>query len=134
MPLSRCGLLRRVRIPTLPPMRRRSICCRRSSAPTCRSTCTLVSPSLAQLPDTEDRWLPSSSRHVLIAAMLKWIDDFDASRRLLTAAYTDWWDRQLDGLLMPALFQLGELECWAGRIEQARKLAQAWRRERAALG
>ena len=79
---------------------------------------------LALLPDSEDRWLPSSSRHVLIAAMLKWIDDFDASRRLLTAAYTDWWDRQLDGLLMPAFFQLGELECWAGRIEQARKLAQ----------
>jgi DNA-binding NarL/FixJ family response regulator len=79
---------------------------------------------LAQLPDTEDRWLPSSSRHVLIAAMLKWIDDFDASRRLLTAAYMDWWDRQLDGLLMPAFFQLGELECWAGRLEQARKLAQ----------
>ena len=79
---------------------------------------------LAQLPDTEDRWLPSSSRHVLIAAMLKWIDDFNPSRRLLTAAYTDWWDRQLDGLLMPALFQLGELECWAGRIKQARKLAK----------
>jgi DNA-binding CsgD family transcriptional regulator/tetratricopeptide (TPR) repeat protein len=79
---------------------------------------------LARLPDTEDRWLPSSSRHVLIAAMLKWIDDFDASRRLLSAAYMDWWDRQLDGLLMPALFQLGELECWAGRLEQARKLAQ----------
>jgi DNA-binding CsgD family transcriptional regulator len=80
--------------------------------------------TLARLPDTGDRWLPSGSRQVLIAAMLKWIDDFDASQRLLTAIYTAMWDRQLDGLLMPALFQLGELECWAGRLEQARKLAR----------
>ena len=79
---------------------------------------------LAALPDTEDQWIPTGSRLVLIGAMLKWVDDFDAARALLTSAYTKRWNRQEDGLLIPALFQLGELECWAGHLEEAQALAK----------
>ncbi|MDQ1751557.1 MAG: hypothetical protein QOE71_2613 [Pseudonocardiales bacterium] len=78
---------------------------------------------LQALPDSRDRWIPSGSRLVLLAAMLKWIDDFDASRALLRTVYIYRWNRQEDGLLMPALFQLGELECWAGRLDEAAELA-----------
>jgi hypothetical protein len=81
---------------------------------------------LAALPDTGNRWVALASRSVLVAAMLKWLDDFDAARALLTAAYIDRWNRQLDGLLMPALFQLSELECWAGRLDRARASWPSW--------
>jgi DNA-binding CsgD family transcriptional regulator len=79
---------------------------------------------LASLADTRDRWIPSGSRSVLVAAMLKWTDDFDAARKLLTAVYRKHWERQEDGLLIPALFQLGELECWAGNLAEAVALGQ----------
>ncbi len=74
---------------------------------------------LAELSDTRDRWIPGGSRWVLAAVVLKWTDDFDTARRLLTAVYHEHWKRQEDGLLIPALFQLGELECWAGNLDQA---------------
>jgi DNA-binding NarL/FixJ family response regulator len=82
---------------------------------------------LAALPDTGHRWGGITSRFVLVAAMLKWLDDFDAARALLTEVYTDVWNRQLDGILLPALFQLSELECWAGRLDRARELAERGR-------
>lgn len=78
---------------------------------------------LAALPESRDRWFPTASRSVMIAAMLKWIDHFDGARDLLSARFEDFWNRQRDGLLMPVLFQLGELECWAGRLDEARRLA-----------
>jgi DNA-binding CsgD family transcriptional regulator len=74
---------------------------------------------LAALADTRDRWIPSGSRLVLVAVLLKWTDDFEAARSLLTAVYREHWGRQEDGLLIPALFQLGELECWAGNLDEA---------------
>jgi DNA-binding CsgD family transcriptional regulator len=74
---------------------------------------------LAALTDTRDRWIPSGSRLVLVAVLLKWTDDFEAARRLLAAVYRKHWRRQDDGLLIPALFQLGELECWAGNLDDA---------------
>jgi hypothetical protein len=82
---------------------------------------------LAALPDAGHRWGAMTSRSVLVAAMSKWLDDFDTARALLIGVYTDVWNRQLDGLLMPALFQLSELECWAARLDEAQVLAELGR-------
>jgi DNA-binding NarL/FixJ family response regulator len=72
--------------------------------------------------DSGDHWLPSGSRLVLIGAMLKWIDRFDEAREVLTRAWRTRWDRQEDGLLLAPLLQLTELECWAGRYDEADRL------------
>jgi DNA-binding NarL/FixJ family response regulator len=73
--------------------------------------------------ESSDHWLPSGSRLVLIGAMLKWIDRFDEARDVLTRAWRTRWERQEDGLLFAPLFQLAELECWAGRYDEADRLA-----------
>ena len=72
--------------------------------------------------ESSDHWLPSGSRLVLIGAMLKWIDRFDEAREVLTRAWRTRWERQEDGLLFAPLFQLIELECWAGRYDEADRL------------
>jgi DNA-binding CsgD family transcriptional regulator len=72
--------------------------------------------------ESRDRWLPSGSRRVLLGTVLKWVDRFDSARRTLEQAYRTHWDRQEDGVLVPALFQLAELECWAGRYDEADRL------------
>jgi DNA-binding CsgD family transcriptional regulator len=63
-------------------------------------------------------------RSVMAAATLKWTDDFTGARTILEQLQADLWDREEDGLLMPVLFQLGELECWSGRLRQARSVAE----------
>ena len=72
--------------------------------------------------ESSDHWLPSGSRLVLIGAMLKWIDRFDEAREVLTRAWQTRLERQEDGLLFAPLFQLTELECWAGRYDEADRL------------
>jgi DNA-binding CsgD family transcriptional regulator/tetratricopeptide (TPR) repeat protein len=74
--------------------------------------------------ETEDPWFPGGSRRVLIGAMLKWLDQFEESREVLQLAQRTHWERQEDGLLLPVLFQLGELECWAGRYDVAEELGE----------
>ena len=65
----------------------------------------------------------SSMRVVEAAASLKWLDELDHAREILDHLVETLWTRQADGLLMPPLFQLCELECWSGRLDRARDLA-----------
>ena len=66
----------------------------------------------------------ASMRVVEVAASLKWLDELDHARELLDQLVEVLWNRQADGLLMPPLFQLCELECWSGRLDRARDLAR----------
>jgi DNA-binding CsgD family transcriptional regulator len=77
--------------------------------------------------ETTDPWFPGGSRRVLFGAMLKWLDRFEDSREVLQMAQRAHWERQQDGLLLPVLFQLGELECWAGRYDAAEELGELGR-------
>ena len=66
-------------------------------------------------------------RSVMAAATLKWADDFDGARSILQRLETQLWGREEDGLLLPVLFQLGELECSSGRLQQAHSVAELGR-------
>jgi DNA-binding CsgD family transcriptional regulator len=80
---------------------------------------------LAAPPEGNNRapYRGTTLRSVMAAATLKWADDFDGARTILERLETQLWGREEDGLLMPVLFQLGELECWSGRLQQARSVA-----------
>ena len=54
-----------------------------------------------------------------LGVVLKWIDDFDSSRTVLRYALERLSNRHEESGLAPCLFQLGELECWAGNWERA---------------
>jgi len=58
-----------------------------------------------------------------LALTLKWMDRFDAARELLRSVYREHSEHGEEGSLAPVLFQLGELECWAGNLETAARLA-----------
>jgi DNA-binding CsgD family transcriptional regulator len=77
----------------------------------------------------------STMRVVVAASALKWLDDFDAARDLLDRLRAVLWEHKQDGLLVPVLFQLCELECWAGLTDRAKDLANLadQTRRRAAL-
>jgi DNA-binding CsgD family transcriptional regulator len=59
-----------------------------------------------------------------LALTLKWMDRFDAARDLLLSVYREHTEHGDEGSLAPVLFQLGELECWAGNWETAARLAE----------
>jgi DNA-binding CsgD family transcriptional regulator len=58
-----------------------------------------------------------------LALTLKWMDRFDAARDLLRSVYREHTEHGDEGSLPPVLFQLGELECWAGNWASAVRLA-----------
>jgi tetratricopeptide (TPR) repeat protein len=60
---------------------------------------------------------------VMVAAALKWADEFAASGAILTRMRSELWSQQEDGLLLPVLFQLSELESWSGHLQAARVVA-----------
>jgi DNA-binding CsgD family transcriptional regulator len=59
-----------------------------------------------------------------LALTLKWMDRFDAARDLLRSVYREHNEHGDEGSLAPVLFQLGELECWAGNWQTAARLAE----------
>ena len=58
-----------------------------------------------------------------LALTLKWMDRFAAARDLLRSVYREHSDHGDEGSLAPVVFVLGELECWAGDWDTARRLA-----------
>src|SRR5215211_495226 len=73
-------------------------------------------------------------RSLTWAAMLKWTDDFDAARQALERLRTHLSIRQEEALLYPVLFHLGELECWSGNLESARRWATEMKNASARAG
>ena len=53
----------------------------------------------------------------------KYSDDFAAARAAVVALIAELRERNEEGLLAPALFQAGELECWAGNLDLAARYA-----------
>jgi len=58
-----------------------------------------------------------------LAVTLKWMDRFGEARELLTSLYRDHIEHGDEGALTSVLFGLGELECWAGNWDEARRFA-----------
>src|SRR5262249_22117696 len=63
---------------------------------------------------------PALLLHALTwGAIRKWSDDFDGARRTLTGLLARLTEREEEGMLVPVLFHLSELESWTGNIEAA---------------
>jgi DNA-binding CsgD family transcriptional regulator len=58
-----------------------------------------------------------------LAVTLKWMDRFDDARELFHALHRDHLEHGDEAALSPVLFGLGELECWAGDLGAADRLA-----------
>ncbi|MGE5460190.1 MAG: tetratricopeptide repeat protein, partial [Solirubrobacterales bacterium] len=58
-----------------------------------------------------------------LAVTLKWMDRFDDARELFHGLHRDHLEHGDEGALAPVLFGLGELECWAGDLGTADRLA-----------
>ncbi len=58
-----------------------------------------------------------------LAVTLKWADRFEEARALLRSLRRDHLENGDEGSLAPVLFQLGELECWAGDWQAGTALA-----------
>jgi DNA-binding CsgD family transcriptional regulator len=65
------------------------------------------------------------ARAQVLACLLKWSDDFSGARTVLDALRRHLVEREEDGPLLPVLFHLGELECWAGNLAAADTFARA---------
>jgi DNA-binding CsgD family transcriptional regulator len=63
------------------------------------------------------------ARAQILASILKWSDDFSAARSVLDELRRRLAEREEEGPLVPVLFHLGELECWAGNIDLAAAIA-----------
>jgi ATP/maltotriose-dependent transcriptional regulator MalT len=61
---------------------------------------------------------------LLLGAVLKWCDDFEGSRAILQELLERVSREHSESRLAPCLFQLGELECWAGNWELAEQYAK----------
>ena len=72
--------------------------------------------------ETGNVWFPGGSRRVFAAAVMKWTDQVGEARGVLTDVLWRRWHQQQDGLMLAALFQLGELEVWAGHYQEADRL------------
>ena len=66
-----------------------------------------------------------SSGRLLLALTLKWTDRFDLARGLLRSLLSALTDRGDEGSLDTVLFQLGELELWAGNWQTVSELCAA---------
>lgn len=60
-------------------------------------------------------------------AVLKWSDDFEAARIIFNALLERMSDEHDESSLGSCLFQLAELECWAGDYDRALRLAERGR-------
>ena len=65
------------------------------------------------------------ARTQVLACLLKWSDDFSRARSVLDALRRHFVEREEEGPLVPVLFHLGELECWAGDLVAAEAFARA---------
>jgi DNA-binding CsgD family transcriptional regulator len=65
-----------------------------------------------------------ASGRLTLALTLKWVDDFDRARELLEAMRTSQAEHGDEAALLPVLFHLGELECWAGDCDAAARIAK----------
>jgi DNA-binding CsgD family transcriptional regulator len=63
------------------------------------------------------------ARAHILASMLKWSDNFAAARSVFEELRRGLAEREEEGPLVPVLFHLGELECWAGNLPRAEALA-----------
>jgi hypothetical protein len=63
------------------------------------------------------------ARATVLASLLKWSDDLSGARQVLEDLRRRLEDREEDGPLVPVLFHLGELECWAGDVAAAAAIA-----------
>jgi DNA-binding CsgD family transcriptional regulator len=61
-------------------------------------------------------------------AILKWSDDFDSARRIFGVLLERMSEEHDESSLGSCLFQLAELECWAGNYDQGLQLAERARR------
>lgn len=69
---------------------------------------------------------PALLLHALTwGAIRKWSDDFEGARRTLEDLLARLTEREEEGLLVPVLFHLAELECWAGNLHAAERHARA---------
>ena len=71
--------------------------------------------------DGEPRFL---DEYQVSALMLKYADQFDAARDLLERLSTSMLTEGREGVVAPVLFQLAELECWAGNLHVSRRLTR----------
>ena len=71
--------------------------------------------------DREPRFLDESQ---VRAVMLKYADHFSSARDLLEQVRTSMIAEGREGMVAPVLFQLAELECWAGNLHRSRCLTR----------
>jgi DNA-binding CsgD family transcriptional regulator len=63
------------------------------------------------------------ARAHILASMLKWSDNFAAARSVFEELRRGLAEREEEGPLVPVLFHLGELECWAGNLRLAEAIS-----------
>jgi DNA-binding CsgD family transcriptional regulator len=71
--------------------------------------------------DSEPRFLDEFQ---VRAVMLKYSDHFSTARDLLEQLRAGMTDEGREGIVAPVLFQLAELECWAGNLRRSRDLTR----------
>ena len=64
------------------------------------------------------------ARAQILACLLKWSDDLNGARDLLERLRRHVAEREEEGPLVPIMFHLGELECWAGNVGVAAAIAR----------
>jgi DNA-binding CsgD family transcriptional regulator len=74
------------------------------------------------------------ARALILASILKWSDDFEGARAVLGELRRSLTEREEEGPLIPVLFHLAELECWAGNIGVAREIGRDLERSVQRLG
>jgi DNA-binding CsgD family transcriptional regulator len=62
------------------------------------------------------------ARAHILASMLKWSDNFASARSVFEELRRGLAEREEEGPLVPVLFHLGELECWAGNLRLAKAI------------
>jgi len=85
-----------------------------------RAPAFAVNPPLAS-GDREPRFLDEFQ---VRAVMLKYADHFSMARDLLERLRTSMMAEGREGIVAPVLFQLAELECWAGNLRRSRRLTR----------
>jgi DNA-binding CsgD family transcriptional regulator len=78
---------------------------------------------LAQVGEELDAHPGFLARAHILASMLKWSDNFAAARSVFEELRRRLAEREEEGPLVPVLFHLGELECWAGNLRLAEAIA-----------
>jgi DNA-binding CsgD family transcriptional regulator len=64
------------------------------------------------------------ARTLILACLLKWSDDLAGARAVLERLQRHVAEREEEGPLVPVMFHLGELECWAGNLGAATAIAR----------